>query len=69
MSTQTCQFEAAGRTFTAALGPALGEGGMWTFNLDGRDVRVASPAGASVADVLASTVEGLLAEPEVPHEP
>ena len=69
MSTQTCQFEVAGRTFTAALEPALGEAGMWTFDLDGIGVRVAPPTGATVANVLASTVEGLLTEPEVPHEP
>jgi len=69
MSTQTCQFEAAGRTFTATLAPALGEGGMWRLDLDGIDVRVAPPAGATVADVLASTVESLLTEPEVTDEP
>ncbi len=69
MSTQTCQFEAAGRTFTATLDPARGEGGMWTFDLDGIDVRVASPAGGSVTDALACTVDCLLTEPEVLHEP
>jgi hypothetical protein len=70
MSTQTCQFEAAGRTLTADFVPAIGEAGMWTFNLDGIEVRVAPPAADAVADTLAMTAEVLLAEPEeVPDGP
>ena len=69
MSNQTCQFEAAGQTFTAEFVPALGEAGMWTFAIDGLNVRVAPPPAASAAAALAATVEDLLAEPEVPDEP
>lgn len=42
---------------------------MWTFNLDGIEVRVAPPTADAVADTLAMTVEDLLAEPEVPDGP
>ena len=69
MSTQTCQFEAAGRAFTAEFVPALGEAGMWTFNLDGIEVRLAAPATDALADTLAMTAENMLAESEVSDEP